>query len=233
MHTLPLQAVRGWVKVNERWAPNAISMFCPFCGALATFTLATHLFDQHRNTISSSGMCPGCSRTVWVWALGPGSASDNSKRTCTELWTYPAPSNDVKVMDGIERLPAKVRREYTSARNVFRCGEWNATALCCRRALEAVVRDLLPEHLRGGSLKEQLERLPSNFDLSTPLKSLADTLRKGGNLGAHFNEEDEPDEATARQMVEFVEYLMRYLYILPGEVESFHSDIMATHEKGE
>jgi len=50
-------------------------------------------------------------------------------------------------------------------------------------------------------------------------------LRKGGNLGAHFNLEREPDQATARQMLDFVEYLMGYLYVLPGDVESFHNDI--------
>ena len=225
MQTLSLQDVRGWVKFNDKWAPISLSIYCPFCMSLAVFTLASHSFDQPRNTISASGTCPACVKAVRVWALDPRSASDNSNRSCAELWIHPAPSNDLKLMDGNDMLPPKVRREYASARNVFRCGEWNATALCCRRALEAVVRDLLPEDSRKGSLREQLERLPSNFDLSKPLKSLADTLRKGGNLGAHFNEEGEPDQATARQMIEFVEYLMRYLYVLPGEVESFHSDI--------
>jgi hypothetical protein len=95
--------------------------------------------------------------------------------------------------------------------------------------LEAVVQNLLPKEARKGSLYEQLGKLQSSVDLSKPLRSLADALRKGGNLGAHFRAESdpegEPDQATARQMLHFVEYLMRYLYVLPGEVESFHNDI--------
>lgn len=226
MHTLSLQDVRGWVKYNDRWAPSAISIHCPFCpSGLATFTLAAHSLDQHRNTVSATGTCPACGKKVQVWALEPRAASDNNNRTCTELWIYPAPQNELKLMDGADSLPPKVGREYVSARNVFRCGEWNATALCCRRTLEAIVQNLLPEDQRKGSLSDQLNRLPDNFDLNKPVTSLADTLRKGGNLGAHFNEETEPDEATARQMIAFVEYLMRYLYVLPGEVESFHNDI--------
>lgn len=231
MQTLSIQDVWGWLKVNDRWAPSSLSIYCPFCTRLAIFTLGNHSFDPQRNTMSASSVCPGCKKVVRVWALEPGSASDNSKRTLTELWIYPAPSNDVKLMDGVDRLPAKVRREYTSATNVFRGGEWNATALCCRRALEAIVQDLLKESPGKESLSDQLRRLPGKVDLSKPLTSLADTLRKGGNLGAHFNEEGEPDQATARQMVEFVEYLMRYLYVLPDEVESFHNEIMAPRDE--
>jgi hypothetical protein len=128
-------------------------------------------------------------------------------------------------MSGVDKIPSEIGREYASAINVFNAGEWNAAAICCRRVLEAVVQNLLPKDCLKGSLSEQLGSLQSNVDLTKPLTSLADALRKGGNLGAHFNLEREPDQATARQMLDFVEYLMGYLYVLPGDVESFHNDI--------
>lgn len=225
MHMVSLQDVRGWVAFNNRWAPNSLALYCPFCSGLATFTLTGHSLDQHRNTISATGICPACGKRISLWALGPEPSSNNNKRTCIGIWIYPPPANDTKLMDGVDKLPQKIRREYTSARNVFGCGEWNATALCCRRALEAVVQNLLPASQRKGPLIKQLELLSSKFDLAKPLRSLADTLRKGGNLGAHFNEEGEPDRGTARRMIEFVEFLLRYLYILPGEVDAFHREI--------
>lgn len=228
MYMLSLECVRGWAAVNNRWAPISLSIYCPFCTALATFTLATHSFDQHRNTISATGTCPACSERVRAWVLDPATSQNNNDRTCAGLWIYPQPANNTRLMDGAERLPEEIRREYTSARNVFGCGEWNATALCCRRALEAIAQNLLPANQRKGSLSKQLEHLSSTPDLAKPLKSLADTLRKGGNLGAHFNEGGQPDKATAQQMIEFIEYLLRYLFILPGEVEAFHNEIMTS-----
>jgi hypothetical protein len=128
-------------------------------------------------------------------------------------------------MSGADKVPPQIGREYASAINVFNAGEWNAAAICCRRVLEAVVQNLLPETSRNGPLYKQLGTLQSSVDLTKPLTSLTDALREGGNLGAHFNLEQESDRATARQMLEFIEYLMRYLYVLPGEVESFHNDI--------
>jgi hypothetical protein len=128
-------------------------------------------------------------------------------------------------MNGADKIPPEIGREYASAINVFSAGEWNATAICCRRVLEAVVQNLLPKESQKGGLIDQLGALQSNVDLTRPLTSLTDALRKGGNLGAHFNSEGVPDQARARQMLHLVEYLMRYLYVLPGEVESFHNDI--------
>jgi hypothetical protein len=128
-------------------------------------------------------------------------------------------------MSGFDKIPPMVGREYASAINVFNAAEWNATAICSRRVLEAVVQNLLPKELQKGRLFDQLGSLQSNVDLTRPLTSLLDALREGGNLGAHFNLESEPDQATARQMLEFLEYLMRYLYVLPGDVKAFRDDI--------
>ena len=66
-----------------------------------------------------------------------------------------------------------------------------------------------------------LNDLKEKVDLTKPLTSLADALREGGNLGAHFDDlEGEPDEAAASQMLDFPDYLMDYLYVVPAKVES-------------
>ncbi len=225
MDTLSLQDVVQWGAFEDRWIPGSVAIHCPYCGRLATFTLGDYSLDRLRNTVSASGTCPACRKTVRLWALDPGVRPDPRNRAFQELCICPTPSNNLKPMSGVDKIPPEIGREYASAINVFNAGEWNAAAICCRRVLEAVVQNLLPKDSRKGSLSEQLGSLQSNVDLTKPLTSLADALRKGGNLGAHFNLEREPDQATARQMLDFVEYLMRYLYVLPGDVESFHNDI--------
>jgi len=225
MHTLSLQDVVQWTTIENRWAPSSVAIHCPYCGRLAAITLGEYSLDKPRNTISAIGMCPACRKTARLWVLDPGFSTDPRNRTFLELCICPTPSNNLKPMSGVDKIPSEIGREYASAINVFNAGEWNAAAICCRRVLEAVVQNLLPKDCLKGSLSEQLGSLQSNVDLTKPLTSLADALRKGGNLGAHFNLEREPDQATARQMLDFVEYLMGYLYVLPGDVESFHNDI--------
>lgn len=231
MHTLSPQNVVQWTAFENRWTPGSLAIHCPYCGRLATFTVGDCSLDKPRNTISASAMCPACRKTVRLWVLDPGACPDTKNRIFQELCVCPTPSINLKPMSGVDKIPPEIGREYASAINVFNAGEWNAAAICCRRVLEAVVQNLLPKESRKGSLSEQLGSLQSNVDLTKPLTSLTDALRKGGNLGAHFNLEREPDQATARQMLDFIEYLMRYLYVLPGEVESFHNDITKQNQE--
>lgn len=233
MHILPLEEVLGWTPHANRWAPHVVGTHCPFCGRLVAFTLSEYYLDENRNTISASGACPApaCRRTIRVWALDPKPCPAETNKSCGELCMFPTPSDLVKPMKGADKIPSEIAREYKSAINVFKVGEWNATAICCRRVLEAVVQNLLPNDPRKGTLSEQLVKLKSSVDLSKPLTELADALRKGGNLGAHFDLEREPNQATARQMLDFIEFIMGYLYVLPGDVESFHKDITKQNEK--
>ena len=50
-----------------------------------------------------------------------------------------------------------------------------------------------------------------------PLIHLADTLRKGGNLGAHFDLEKTPDREIATLMLDLLDFIMGYLYQLQNK----------------
>ena len=64
-------------------------------------------------------------------------------------------------------------------------------------------------------------------DLAKPLTELAHAIRAGGNLGAHFDEEREPDEQMARQLVELLDYMVNFLYILPKKISEVEQKIAA------
>jgi len=226
MYALPLESVVQWGQYGARWGPASVAVQCPFCGRLATFTLSDHFLDEKRNTLAASGMCPACRRIARFWAIEPRLANDTN-RGWLELNIYPSPSLNRKPMSGMDKIPLAIGRAYAAAVDVFNASVWTATAVCCRRVLEGIVKNLLPEDLQNGPLNDQLNGLKEHVDLTKPLTSLADALRKGGNLGAHFNDdvEREPDQAAASRMLDFLEYLMGYLYVLPAEVESFHNVI--------
>jgi hypothetical protein len=225
MYALSLECVVRWGAYHNRWGPETVAIHCPFCGQLATFTLTDHALDDRRNTMAASGMCPGCGKVVRFWLVDPNIAQQGGLK-CQEFCIYPTPSLNRTPMKGMDKTPPDIRRAYASAVAVFNAGVWTATAVCCRRVLEGIVKNLQREDSQSGPLSQQLENLKTSVDLTKPLTSLADALRKGGNLGAHFDDlEREPDQATASRMVDFLEYLMDYLYVLPAEVESFHNTI--------
>jgi hypothetical protein len=55
--------------------------------------------------------------------------------------------------------------------------------------------------------------------------TLADAIRKGGNLGAHFDSEKEPNDEIAGLMVDVLDYLIEYLFILPNRIKNLHEKI--------
>jgi len=222
MYSVSLQFVAQWQQVNNKWMPQAVDIHCPFCARHVTFALTDYNLDGKRNTMSASAQCPGCHQAVRFWAVDPRPYGDTQGKECQELCIYPKPTLNREPMRGIDKVPSEIAKAYASTVNVYNAGEWTATAVCCRRVLEGVAKNLLPEDMQKKPLAHQLNDLKTKVDLAKPLTSLADALRKGGNLGAHFDLEREPDEATASQMVDLLEYLMEYLYVLPADVESLH-----------
>lgn len=222
MYPIALEFVAQWQQVNNKWIPQSIDIHCPFCGRQVTFTLTDFNLDGKRNTMAASSQCPGCHQQVRFWVIDPKPYGDTQGRECQSLCIYPKPTLNRNPMAGMDKIPTEIGRAYASTVNVYNAGEWTATAVLCRRVLEGIAKNLLPEEKQKKPLAQQLTDLTTEVDLAKPLTSLADAIRKGGNLGAHFDLEREPDETTASQMVDLLEYLMEYLYVLPADVDSLH-----------
>ena len=65
-----------------------------------------------------------------------------------------------------------------------------------------------------------ITQVAENVDLAEPIRNLANVLRQGGNLGAHFDMEKEPDKRMALQMLSLLENLIEFLHVLPHEIRS-------------
>ncbi|WP_162879997.1 DUF4145 domain-containing protein [Lutibacter oceani] len=118
-----------------------------------------------------------------------------------------------------------LQKAYESALNVYNVGEWTATSVLCRRLLEGITQDLLPDEKKKYNLNKRLTELPKHLDLQKPILTLADALRKGGNLGAHFDLDKTPDKKITSQMLDLLDYLIEYIYILPNQIDNLHTEI--------
>lgn len=87
------------------------------------------------------------------------------------------------------------------------------------------MKKLLPDEEQNKSLAKQLEILPKYVELQKPIILLGDAIRKGGNLGAHFDLEKEPDKLTATLMLELLDDLIDYLFILPQRINELRQQI--------
>lgn len=122
-------------------------------------------------------------------------------------------------------VPEPLKRSFASTVDAFNARNFVATSVCCRRTLEGIIKYLLPEDKRKGNLIRLIDLAAASLDLAAPLKSLSHAIRDGGNLGAYFDEEREPTEELARQMVELLDYLIAYLYVLPGQIAGLEQSL--------
>jgi hypothetical protein len=84
-----------------------------------------------------------------------------------------------------------------------------------RRTLEAIAVD---KGETAGTLAQKLQQLAEKGHLLPTLADWAKEVRLVGNSGAHFDPIDDVSIDDARQLVEFIRELAKFLYVLPFEL---------------
>lgn len=222
MENIPFSAVRQWNKTSQNYRyPASINQICPHCGDLVTFTTTVCINDTATRSVSLRSVCPSCSDFVSFWAV----RKENSTSEPDDIFMYPKSKPLILAADFPESVPLAIRKSFDSAASSFITKNYPATAVMARRTLEGIFKYLLPEEKRGGSLAVSINKVMQGHDLAAPLSTLAHAIRGGGNLGAHFDEENEPTEAMAMQMVELLRYLISYLYVLPNQIQELEASL--------
>src|SRR5690625_2311714 len=212
MRVIPTASVRRWADIQKQSAPASFSTTCPHCTELVTFSTTGHYFDGKRACVSASARCPGCNQHVGVWSFGA-----NGKDTA-EVYMHPNHSEPHKPKSIESAISEPLFRSYLSTVDAYNSGNFVATAVCCIRTLEGLFQDLLPEADRQHNLARSITKVAETVDLAEPIRNLANVLRQGGNLGAHFDMEKEPDQQMALRMLTLLENLMEFLHVLPQEI---------------
>lgn len=222
MENIPFSAVRQWSKTSQNYRyPASVNQICPHCGDLVTFTTAVASNDSSTKSISLRSACPSCHDYVSFWAV----RTEESGGEPVEFFMYPKSKPVLLAADFPESVPLAIRKSFDSAASSFITKNYPATAVMARRTLEGIFKYLLPEDERGGNLAGSINKVMKGHDLAAPLSTLAHAIRGGGNLGAHFDEENEPTEAMAMQMVELLRYLISYLYVLPNQIQELETSL--------
>ncbi|RHW19616.1 DUF4145 domain-containing protein [Pseudomonas jilinensis] len=225
MQLVPSSSIRAWTAVGASKTPSGISTVCPHCGERGVFTLSNAQDDIHRLAVASSAKCPGCSKLVRFWAVRAERSPKSDERNPEAVYMYPPAKNHYPASEFQSDIPQALQNAFISTIDAYNSRNYAATAVCARRTLEGIFKYLVPEEKRNVSLMRLIEYVKSDTDLAAPLTSLSHAIRDGGNLGAHFDMEKEPDQVLAKHMVELLDYLISYLYVLPKEIKNLEESL--------
>ncbi|MEN4525075.1 DUF4145 domain-containing protein [Pantoea agglomerans] len=210
--------------------PETISATCPNCNAIGLYILTDLLVDKTRCTLSATSECPGCSEKVGFWIFvdnvnfhGPLAKPDKKPKS---IFMHPSPvMKNYQHPNFYDDIPVPLARSFSSTVDSLNSQNYPATAVGARRTLEGIFKYLVDENHRKKNLFQLIDIANKNLDILKPLSSLSHAIRSGGNLGAHFDEDNEPNEDIAKQMVELLEYLISYLYVLPKEISLLEASL--------
>jgi Domain of unknown function (DUF4145) len=192
---------------------------CAFCNEMGNFSLAFH--GEKRKPTSDKCLnfdvyqCQNCMAFVHVlWSaceFAAGRPLYNFKVLPWPLRAKPQPSKN---------WPNGMHRFWVQAHHSLSHDNWDAANLMARSAVQFVVREKGGE---GANLKAQINDLATKGVLHPLMKDWADEVRLLANESAH-PEAPLPAEVTpqdARDVVNFLDFLLTYLYDLPQQIGEY------------
>jgi hypothetical protein len=118
-----------------------------------------------------------------------------------------------------EHWPEDVGRNWLQAQRSLEGQNWDAAALMARSAIQLILRY---QEAKGSSLKAQIDDLANKGVLPPIMKDWAHEVRELGNENAHptpGGKGTSPNDA--RDVVEFLSFLLRLTYNLPYDIAQF------------
>jgi hypothetical protein len=218
MHPITHASI-SWATSNGIKYPGDVYIHCPFCSKMVHIRMSSH--TELKNGRALNGRCPACKQEPQFIYFYPQNPSESG-----EFFVYPIPTNirnpiaDLTTLGLSERL----NKSYLEAINSFNNGIWGATGNAARRTLEGIVKGLLPDGTPLTNLARMLTLIPDDR-LKKPVLEIADSLRLVGNPSSHFDDDFDPTSDSAYFMLELLDALIEYLYIVPLETELLKAQV--------
>lgn len=189
---------------------------CPFCLERGNFSFEHRAEKKKPNSKKAlhfdtlkCGNCAGYVMALW----SPG---DVFGRGLYGFQVLPWP---LRLEDHPEHWPEEVGRFWIQAHRSAKDENWDAAAVMARSALQSALRH---HEATGGSLKQEIDDLASTGVLPPHMKAWAHELRELGNDAAHPGPSAPKSSAEdVRDVVEFLDFLLQYLYTLPHEIDEY------------
>jgi hypothetical protein len=194
---------------------------CAFCNEKGNFGLAYHAEKKKPNSGKRLNFalyqCLNCMGFVHVlW-----SADEFASMRGNGLYSYrilPWPLNAKP--EPSENWPPGMTRFWIQAHDSLTKENWDAANVMARSALQFVVRE---KGAVGGKLSAQINDLATKGVLHPLMKDWAHEVRLLANESAH-PEAPMPDEVSpqdVRDILNFLDLLLLYLYDLPKQIEDY------------
>lgn len=217
-------AIDSWWQFGEsvgHWG-NGLALFdieCAFCEEKGNWELEHHAektkSNSHKVLNFDTYKCGNCANYIMVfWSGSEHYAS--SYNPAQGLHAYRTVPFALGSWNGEDYWPEKAKRHWKQAHNALQRGDYDATVVMARSAVQAVVRD---KKAKKGDLYSEINDLVTRSVIPNIVGKLAHEVRELANSSAHPGEEDKPIESEdAREIVEFLDILLEYAYDLPHKI---------------
>lgn len=221
MESISLKNIRQNELISGLYMPKTINYQCPYCEETVSGIREKHTICSGSEDATVEIRCTSCNENSKIWI-----PEFDSNKKPKHLYMYQSKMKEKSIMQDIDSLPSRLKDAYLETIDVYKNGKWAATSVMCRRTLEGIVYYLYgADKENKRALYQNLKELPQKVDLTDKLIQLADGIRKAGNFGAHFDEDIETDEEIATMLVEYIEYLLEFSFVLPSKAEDLHKRV--------
>lgn len=217
-------SVNSYIRYGNVKIPKSIQSECPQCQSISEFMINAN-FQSSKNGLLTESSCPSCKKSTVFVIMTKDGQDEQNEHADTYIYDIQASKHLIHHIESLPNIPKDLIRAYRSAINVFESRENSATAVMSKRVIESILKHFLKEKSKGQPLAQQLEILPNHVDLAKPIQSLNHLLATDGSLHRMLELETEMDYETTSLLMDLLESLIEYLFVLPGKIEVTHNKI--------
>lgn len=144
------------------------------------------------------------------------------------IYMLPSPKQYMQMHEQEDVIPEEVLKYCKTAQDIFFSGNLMASNVLIRTAIETIFEDFQPAGSSRGNLSNMIRDSISTINHNEPLAQLSVSTTKQGDLHALFRKHHSTDKSTADGLMELLETLILYLYILPArfrELEALFKEL--------
>ena len=236
MKQIPNQSIKKWAYAsnNKLSHPVSVAAICPACSLNVVYNTKRRLYDANRDTSSCSAECPACGEAAhfWVTDMVAHARQDGEGDPC--VYMLPAPPDQMDIQRHQNHIPEGVMQYCKTAQDIYFSGNLMATNVLVKTALETIFDEFLPLGNSRGTLSMMIRDSISNINHNEPLAKLSALTGKSGDLQALFQNHHGTDKGTADALMQLLDALIVYLYVLPQrfkELEEQFAELKSTQDE--
>lgn len=219
MKQIPNNSIKKWAYSNSNKLshPVSVAAVCPGCSLHVIFNTKRRQYDANRDTSSCSADCPACGDTTHFWVVDMVAHARQDDEGDPGIFMLPSPKQHMQIEEHTDVIPDNVLKYCQTAQDIFFSGNLMASNVLIRTAIETIFEDFLPTGNSRASLANMIRDSISSINHNEPLAQLSASTRKEGDLYGLFKQHDSTDKQTADALMELLETLILYLYIMPAK----------------